>query len=1021
MATEGKEERKPADVGEEERTPAHVGKKERTTADPYRGDRRPANAGKEVQTTADTDEENRTRTAASEHDVDDDPRSTHRAHLSMDPPSYIYSSVGFNMPLVYSECSGEQSPQSRSTYSPPKRDAGYFVLQQVNVMFTFCFIRLPFYVMRKIPRSDGLLSVAFMFFFLQMLGYIWLLIVAFIGAHSVKLTRCIDEWPSFCFTPTDGSYFDMSSKMFSQIVGLYVNYCLMRGLFFIAKAVYDFGWESFYEFPTIRKLLVDSLMERYSLSGAVVSEVTHSDVGSPRRSLTNRPLSEATQSMQSPDPSSPRMLPPATRRHLHAQRITLVLPLLFLILSGVVLLIICLVNSPHEALRPTGRAQRLSRYVLLVCFFQWMSQYTLMFPQWHKAVWVANKKIVYVIYASSAIGFSRLVLWVFVPSASEKIYWWTSTWAIFDMPAYTTDAVVLNLAMISVLYGVVYIVGNKKALRMSGYKPRMFEDEVRWRDHIILFKYGVTVGSIFHFTRGILSSSIGIVNAQNDHIVYSMIYPAILTSIWCVTFTLSWLRLASVKLLAIWICVAMAGAHVLCAVSNVSGHVLVNIFVTIHLVRQILKRKIFHDSRKNRDLSMASPTGSLSVVNDVFFFSLLGLAFAFCGTLMALSVISRYQEKYEYFFPSIGFNITSSGDVYVDHLISELDLVAGGEQRVQFPRYAICDTEEHLSPLDFALLSLVPYYDPHDIPRVMEGLFPPKANLPWEIRNTNAGKDSKVIWNELFFPTLNLTVLAVRGTDATKLADYVEDMRMWTEPTSISLLSLFIPSVRVWTKSATEMVIHGVHETMHMIGVYHEEWNYKPLLDYVKSFPAEQKVLLTGHSMGGGTASIIGTLARRRVFAVQPPGIYHSIAKHQKMYERDAHYRWLHHEQTTVVVEGDWINNAFDEHGGMVQKIGCEHPEMALMGGCHMLEGTICHFLKHCGDPRHRWSSCEVRFTQPLKFGLDLALNFATQNNWAEAAYNTLHASGSYIATRTEVVGVFAGILGLFSIWYFGL
>jgi len=265
--------------------------------------------------------------------------------------------------------------------------------------------------------------------------------------------------------------------------------------------------------------------------------------------------------------------------------------------------------------------------------------------------------------------------------------------------------------------------------------------------------------------------------------------------------------------------------------------------------------------------------------------------------------------------------------------------------------------------------------------------------------------------NEVRCNRRTFTVITVRGTDPSKLADYVEDIRMWTEPTSIGILSMFVPTVRIWTKAATEMIIHGVHELMHNFGLRQDEWNYKGLLDHVQNYPRDKRLMLTGHSMGGGAASIIGMLSGRKVFTLQPPGIYHSSVKHQRMYDRDKHYRWLHHEQSTVVVEGDWINNAFDDHGGLVQKVGCEHPDMSFLGGCHMIEGTACHLLKHCGDKRKRWSSCIAHFQSPLLY-------------LAKSAWRVLSTEWSWTFPRWQFgiwdVKILAILVGIVLVMYYG-
>lgn len=48
-----------------------------------------------------------------------------------------------------------------------------------------------------------------------------------------------------------------------------------------------------------------------------------------------------------------------------------------------------------------------------------------------------------------------------------------------------------------------------------------------------------------------------------------------------------------------------------------------------------------------------------------------------------------------------------------------------------------------------------------------------------------------------------------------------------------------------------------------------------------------------------------------------------------------------------------------DHQVGLVQKILCDKDDKAHQNSCHLLEGTICHLLQHCGDPKRRFSRCQ--------------------------------------------------------------
>jgi hypothetical protein len=47
---------------------------------------------------------------------------------------------------------------------------------------------------------------------------------------------------------------------------------------------------------------------------------------------------------------------------------------------------------------------------------------------------------------------------------------------------------------------------------------------------------------------------------------------------------------------------------------------------------------------------------------------------------------------------------------------------------------------------------------------------------------------------------------------------------------------------------------------------------------------------------------------------------------------------------------------------GLIQTILCDKVNLAHQNSCHLLEGTICHLLQHCGDEKERFSGCHYEF-----------------------------------------------------------
>jgi lipase ATG15 len=216
---------------------------------------------------------------------------------------------------------------------------------------------------------------------------------------------------------------------------------------------------------------------------------------------------------------------------------------------------------------------------------------------------------------------------------------------------------------------------------------------------------------------------------------------------------------------------------------------------------------------------------------------------------------------------------------------------------------------------------------------------------------------------------LPILVLALRGTDPFRISDYVEDIRMWTEPVALSILSTVFPTVRAWPRKTVEMIILGIHDFLFSLGLPSDTWSYSELVECISRIPREQysQVVLTGHSLGGGMATVVAALTHLPVVGITPPGVYWSLAKHQQRGSQaysggtefgDDLSNWMHHQSLTLLVENDWVNGIFDDHGGLVQMMTCDRSQESLELACHMLEGTICHIFDRCGDPRRRFDSC---------------------------------------------------------------
>ena len=244
------------------------------------------------------------------------------------------------------------------------------------------------------------------------------------------------------------------------------------------------------------------------------------------------------------------------------------------------------------------------------------------------------------------------------------------------------------------------------------------------------------------------------------------------------------------------------------------------------------------------------------------------------------------------------------------------------------PHYAACSWEWHgLSLFDFALFSEVAYFDERQGNQVQELVSTLMPDSGFIVQLEGRRKDLSLIspggrpmYLELTSENLGVTILAIRGTDVGRLHDFMEDIKMFAEPVLFTMLSGIFPTIRLWSQDTTSRVIEWMFNFNSFFGLQGEADYYKPLTQRIFEIieSSNNSVILTGHSLGGGLARIVGTLTELPSVSFSPPGLALSYRKYSatrpdgsllSIMSKGA----MHHESMAVITEFDWyvFSNTF--------------------------------------------------------------------------------------------------------------
>ncbi|ETV87690.1 hypothetical protein, variant 2 [Aphanomyces astaci] len=260
-----------------------------------------------------------------------------------------------------------------------------------------------------------------------------------------------------------------------------------------------------------------------------------------------------------------------------------------------------------------------------------------------------------------------------------------------------------------------------------------------------------------------------------------------------------------------------------------------------------------------------------------------GIFTLFLLFMIGFGALTFLQREKEHFPAMATVQIDSDGRLDVRHasvVRLQLTLATASPPPIapRPPHYASCGNRWfNLSLVDYALLSQAAYFNPQNnqLKDFVASVFPSASALPmFDIRlpENYTAHGSKVEFFEAYSKDLNVSVISVRGTDVGRFRDFIEDAKMYAEPVIFVILSSIFPTIRMWPDVTFSTLIELYHEMATMFGLTHEYWYYHELLQYVKSIH-DRNVILTGHSLGGAIARVVGSVLGKPSVSFSPPGI----------------------------------------------------------------------------------------------------------------------------------------------------